>query len=61
MFSPFLSIDQKGSRVKNGLRGEVRGGTFTKEIGTRVIMMKKMKNPKANVKSGGRGEFVMKF
>ena len=61
VFSPFLSTDQKGSRVKNGLRGEVRGGTFAKEISIRVIMMKKMKNPKMNVTSGGRREFVVKF
>ena len=47
--------------MRYGLRGEVRGGTFAKEIGIRVIMMKKMKNPKMNVKSGGRREFVLKF
>ena len=43
------------------LKREVRHGIFAKEIGIRVIMMKKMKNPKMNVKSGGRREFVLKF
>ena len=41
--------------------GVVRGGKFTKEISTRIIMIKKMNDPKMNVQKGSKREFVLKF